>query len=109
MYADAQSRATKVRCKGLGGQAVLGMLVQLQPPPLILTKTLFFRLLCVTQTHGERSDDQTRGGSQVLVAIDVVRVGGSDETVVQIRVPVVAEVLHPLKILGPTHLHNMLM
>ena len=56
--------------------------------------------------YSEGSDDQSRRGSEVLIAIDVVGVGHAHHTVVYVSVPVVATVLHPLKVMRSTHLRE---
>lgn len=51
-------------------------------------------------TYCERSDDQSRTCSQVLVGVGVLRQGHSSHAVVQVHVPVIAQLPLPVEGVG---------
>jgi len=54
--------------------------------------------LDIYYTYSEGCDDKSGRGSEVLVAIDVHGVGHLHDTVVEVAVPVVAQLFLPLKV-----------
>ena len=57
-------------------------------------------------SHRKRRDDKAGRCPQVFVAVDVAGVGHAHHTVVDFCIPVVAEVLHPLKVAGTFDLYG---
>ena len=56
----------------------------------------------------ERGDDETWAGTQVLVAVDVLGSGTPHDAVVNVHLPVVAQLPQPLKVGRSVHTHRNL-
>ena len=66
-----------------------------------------YMCVCVW-TYSERCDDKPGGGAQVLIAVHIGGIGHPHYAVIYAHIPVVTDILHPLKVLGTRNLKEEL-